>query len=653
MARKSRWQQFTDNFNGVYGAFNKIGQDIETQKLMDDKQFTAEGAAGYGLSGNALEKARYKALSNIYTKYGNAKDGLAARQQLSNLEATDRKNELEERTLDERVRQNGLLQSLLMQSQTGQNNASSANLNAKTADIEALTQGRVTAQDLANATAEQKYRLGQATFGDKVGLSAAELTAASIANEQSQFNLGLGRRTADATVAGANADARSKIAAANVAEGTSAATIAGAKIDVQTAEQKLALARELQPTQVKAAEVALAQAQQQLELAELTQPFDVQQLMANAGLAQTKAQTAKQTQDATVIQANAEASQAQTQAETAKQTQDATVSQAESEASQAEAAASLAATDADVAAQTAGGEVEATDAENAAKVWESKWAGAQAQVKAEGLSAEEQIWVDNAAGKWASEAEQEKALIDAIRRNPKIPKERQLELINTIQNIGLTELNGESAKIATSAQNALQKGGVEGLVEYYDTVDDGNTLEYVVKDGMVSVIETRGGQTRTLFEATGENAASIVEQKLITQLARPGTGLSVAAAAADLAKTQSQTALVDRQAFSEALSLNTAKAQQMLLKAQTDKINQEIKASKGGLSESKKIAQEGLAGLMRNEFYISLNESNPGLAADLVKQFMRTFKMDGAPPATVPADLWFNMTDAEKAAFAK
>ena len=68
MARKSGWQEFAENFNSTFEIGNKIQQGIATSKVMNDEKFMAEGAAGYGLSGNELEKARYKALGDIYTK---------------------------------------------------------------------------------------------------------------------------------------------------------------------------------------------------------------------------------------------------------------------------------------------------------------------------------------------------------------------------------------------------------------------------------------------------------------------------------------------------------------------------------------------------------------------------------------------------------
>ena len=65
MARKSGWQEFAENFNSTFEIGNKIQQGIATSKVMNDEKFMAEGAPGFELSGDELEKARYKALGNI------------------------------------------------------------------------------------------------------------------------------------------------------------------------------------------------------------------------------------------------------------------------------------------------------------------------------------------------------------------------------------------------------------------------------------------------------------------------------------------------------------------------------------------------------------------------------------------------------------
>ena len=135
MARKSGWQEFAENFQGVYGTFKQIGQDVETGRIMDDEKFTAEGAAGAGLSGSALDKARYKALGDIYTKYGNAKEGLAMRQSVSNLESSERQNELNDRIFENQVRLQGILAENEKRANIGLIGSRASNLNANTREI--------------------------------------------------------------------------------------------------------------------------------------------------------------------------------------------------------------------------------------------------------------------------------------------------------------------------------------------------------------------------------------------------------------------------------------------------------------------------------------------------------------------------------------
>ena len=205
MARKSPWQEFAENFQGVYGTFKQIGQDVETGRIMDDEKFTAEGAAGAGLSGSALDKARYKALGDIYTKYGNAKEGLAMRQSVSNLESSERQNELDAATLEERKKQNGILQSLIMNSQANSNNARAALSFGQLNTENALRDGKVENQTLNNAglriandTSKLAYDLGVAIQPGKIAATntsnqsivnqAPSADAAAIASNQSIVN---------------------------------------------------------------------------------------------------------------------------------------------------------------------------------------------------------------------------------------------------------------------------------------------------------------------------------------------------------------------------------------------------------------------------------------------------------------------------------
>ena len=202
MARKSRWQQFSDNFNSVYDTFNKAAQNIETSRIMDDEKFTAEGGLGAGLEGSALERARYKALGDIYTKYGNAEKGLAVRNQLATLDAAERENTINQTIMQELINQRGVLQSGLMQGQTNAANASANASNASAANNYSLIGDRAATLD---------YRL------EGLGL-ANDGTRITNANNQLAYNLGVETFDSDVETARANADlARAN---ADVGEGT-------------------------------------------------------------------------------------------------------------------------------------------------------------------------------------------------------------------------------------------------------------------------------------------------------------------------------------------------------------------------------------------------------------------------------------------------
>ena len=202
MARKSPWQEFAENFQGVYGTFQKIGQDIETGRIMDDEKFTAEGKAGAGLSGGDLEKARYKALGDIYTKYGNAKDGLAVRTQLADLESKDRENTINQGIMKELayLRGQGAVRNLDANSFASE--GAGANSYSSAADRTATLNARLLAMqadtaDTLGQTAERaallKGRLQAQT--DASELSAANLNAVNANTAQTKeetVGLGLG-----------------------------------------------------------------------------------------------------------------------------------------------------------------------------------------------------------------------------------------------------------------------------------------------------------------------------------------------------------------------------------------------------------------------------------------------------------------------------
>ena len=197
MARKSGWQQFADNFESVYGTFNKLGQRIETAKLMDDDEFTKPGGLGYdsaaktALTGDALETARMKALGDIYTKYGNAKDGLEVRSQLAGLASTKTANELARENL---AVQKAIRDQLIIQQGSGATNlqSSTAGLNnARKNQIEKLLPGQVDELEANNSilSSSAQYQRGVTPSKILKDVTANQVEARAAANDLSNADL--------------------------------------------------------------------------------------------------------------------------------------------------------------------------------------------------------------------------------------------------------------------------------------------------------------------------------------------------------------------------------------------------------------------------------------------------------------------------------
>ena len=217
MARKSGWQQFSDNFNSVYGTFNKLGQRIETAKLMDDDEFTKPGGLGYdgaartALTGSALERARYKALGDIATKYGDTAGGLANRTALANLDAQDRQNRMDEKNFDTLTEIQGLLAKQALMANTGLTTAQTKRIQDMTpVEIRNLEQN-MKSSDAAitrnDSLAANTINLGKQSIIDSENINtnrtAGTKTASELAGQsiKDSDNLNTNRtKTADSTV---------------------------------------------------------------------------------------------------------------------------------------------------------------------------------------------------------------------------------------------------------------------------------------------------------------------------------------------------------------------------------------------------------------------------------------------------------------------
>jgi hypothetical protein len=314
-----------------------------------------------------------------------------------------------------------------------------------------------------------------------------------------------------------------------------------------------------------------------------------------------------------------------------------------------------------VAEETSDSEIDAAIAGNEANAAESKFKKLENTLAFEDLDREESILTDVMSDdSYNTPEEVQEAYITAIMNDDTIPFERRNQIIASVNKNSLEKLTNESAKLAKGAQTALQKGGMSGLVEYYDTIDDGDTMRIERSDdGTVSIIATRGDEETVLFSDSSQDAETVVTQQMYNQISRPGTGMEVAAAALDMEKTRSETSvnqskvgLIDKQAFSELLAQDGTKARTALLNAQVDKVRAEIEELGVGLQGAEKINLQGLANLQNSNEFVLLGQQKKGkqIQLSLVADYMRVMKMKDAPPNDVDPQDWFEATDEEKEA---
>ena len=189
MARKSGWQQFADNFNDVYGTFTKLGRDIETSRIMkDDQQFYDEEDKDKTtpLTGIDRDRARMRALADVYTKYGDVEGGLKIRSDLAATEKAERDTEIQRQTKQALIDQIGL-QNRLIGAQATQ-----------AAGAGALSFGRARTEDATRGLKVDK--LGQEVLGLNLGNKYTEATqpsaiASAIAGNQADAAESKNRQT--------------------------------------------------------------------------------------------------------------------------------------------------------------------------------------------------------------------------------------------------------------------------------------------------------------------------------------------------------------------------------------------------------------------------------------------------------------------------
>jgi len=218
MARKSGWQEFAENFNTTFEIGNKIQQGIATSKVMNDDKFLAEGAAGYGLAGNDLEKARYKALGDIYTRYGDPEKGLKFRTQLANLESADQENTINNRIYEELVKQRGSLKTQEMEGNNANTVANTGLANAKTTLQTGLTPLQIQAAKENNIAAAFTNKKNNLMLGGDLEEQNQRIRGKNTEINQANFNLSADKQKLPAQLKQLDANIRSTIASANLNE---------------------------------------------------------------------------------------------------------------------------------------------------------------------------------------------------------------------------------------------------------------------------------------------------------------------------------------------------------------------------------------------------------------------------------------------------
>ena len=195
MARKSPWQQFSDNFSSVYGSFKELGSGIESARIMAEEPLVQSTGLGPG------PQSVYQA------NYGG-------------------KNYNEEIT-----------PAML----TGLRNQRLADVKRKYGDVQGAMDMELKGAQLIES--QNKAKLDEQTFGSNVQIAENQAAAGTVGVETAKFRLQtmINEAPADlkiklATAAGVSLDNDNKVIGNYVAEATKDDLIAASKLGIQSLE---------------------------------------------------------------------------------------------------------------------------------------------------------------------------------------------------------------------------------------------------------------------------------------------------------------------------------------------------------------------------------------------------------------------------------
>jgi len=610
MARKSPWQEFAENFDAVYGTFQKVGKNIESSRLMDDEKFTAEGGLGWdektgkALEGDALERARYKALGDIYTKYGDADKGLAVRQQLMNLEQTTRANDIAEATLDHKIAQLGYLKSNLMQSNINKNNASATLSSTRAAEITKL-------------------------LGPKYDKAVALARAAGYQADITGVNAYLAENTKSETL-------KDKIAELNKNIRTNEAILEAADGEVSL-EQEIIANRKgiIAGSKIKEIEADNLDAQLKAELA-----------ATEAGTEYTGAKTDQQI----------------TETDITKETKDTTIESTnlQNEVNIAQSEAFLAIKDLSA---------EALKGELGVRIQNAKNNQNEAELKTLESAAFLKYAKDYKDKKFETGRDAADAFISIVgqfdpTRAAKLANEYTAEEIGKIANNGLM--------IQNEVSSFLQNRNFKGLAEYFDKKngDDFGINLTRTEEGGVKIVETgeNGEVVATLVDSptmatalqdvqaltTFGNAGGYAELLFGREKGQAELNKVIASTESLEAGTTYQEILNDTVKYTEILKQDNLKVRNNLANAQIEKLKQEV-AQEAGLTWNDKVAQKAYNSWVIGDTYALMSEdlkqqeNGTQKLLEYTNRVKQGLGLIDQPPAGVSNDDWLSMTDAERA----
>lgn len=158
MARKSRWMQFTENFNAMNKTMNDAFKKYDISKLNDEEFLDPK--TGLALEGNALASAKNEALANIYEKYGDAEGALGLRTKGAELQGLMRQNRIGDATEEAQtyIQGEGAIKKLDAANRASEASARLNNLQADAAEQKQTDSDtlRVIMADVSNQTFENQ-----------------------------------------------------------------------------------------------------------------------------------------------------------------------------------------------------------------------------------------------------------------------------------------------------------------------------------------------------------------------------------------------------------------------------------------------------------------------------------------------------------------